>query len=204
MRKIPTLFVREFLPNHKIIITDQVAPGCEWVLAGEGVATASWTAPAPWSQDGYLYKRYDAKNGKPIPPNAIPCQPEADPITGHLPCWMPVSETDPGDKWFVATFKSVGPLADGTYELCGRTSTPTGRNWTTMPSSATATSSWRACPATSMASVPIWRCIISKVSSSIAGMVRCARSNGATSASAGVNGKGVQHEDFDWRRTHLP
>ena len=32
---------------------------------------------------------------------------------------MPVSETDPGDKWFVATFKSVGPLADGTYELCG-------------------------------------------------------------------------------------
>ena len=25
MRKIPTLFVREFLPNHKIIITDQVA-----------------------------------------------------------------------------------------------------------------------------------------------------------------------------------
>ena len=39
MRKIPTLFVREFLPNHKIIITDQVAPGCEWVLAGEGVAT---------------------------------------------------------------------------------------------------------------------------------------------------------------------
>lgn len=39
MRKIPTLFVREFLPNHKILITDQVTPGCEWVLAGEGVAT---------------------------------------------------------------------------------------------------------------------------------------------------------------------
>lgn len=119
MRKIPTLFVREFLPNHKILITDQVTPGCEWVLAGEGVATRKLDGTCTLVQDGRLNKRYDAKNGKPIPPNAVPCQPEADPITGHLPCWMPVSETDPGDKWFVATFKSVGPLADGTYELCG-------------------------------------------------------------------------------------
>lgn len=179
MRKIPTLFVREFLPNHKILITDQVTPGCEWVLAGEGVATRKLDGTCTLVQDGRLYKRYDAKNGKPIPPNAVPCQPEADPITGHLPCWMPVSETDPGDKWFVATF------------------------WTTTPSSATATSSWRACPATSMASVPIWRCIISRASSSIAGMVRCARSNGATSASAGANERGVRHENFSRRQPHF-
>lgn len=39
MKKIPTLFVREFFPCHKVKITDQVTPGCEWVLAGEGVAT---------------------------------------------------------------------------------------------------------------------------------------------------------------------
>lgn len=33
MRKIPTLFVREFLPNHKILITDQVTP---WMRMGAG------------------------------------------------------------------------------------------------------------------------------------------------------------------------
>ncbi len=34
MRKIPTVFVRD---GRKVI--DEVTPGCEWVLAGEGVAT---------------------------------------------------------------------------------------------------------------------------------------------------------------------
>lgn len=170
MRKIPTLFVREFLPNHKILITDQVTPGCEWVLAGEGVATRKLDGTCTLVQDGRLYKRYDAKNGKPIPPNAVPCQPEAESNHGHLPCWMPVSETVPATNGLWQHLSQLSdPWRTVPMSCAGRTSTPTGRNWTTTPSSATATSSWRACPATSMASVPIWRCIISKVSSSIAG-----------------------------------
>ena len=32
---------------------------------------------------------------------------------------MPVSETDPADKWFVAAFQAAGSMEDGTYELCG-------------------------------------------------------------------------------------
>ena len=36
MARTPTLFVRDPL-THKL--TDQPTPGCEWVLAGEGVAT---------------------------------------------------------------------------------------------------------------------------------------------------------------------
>lgn len=119
MKKIPTLFVREFLPHRQIKTTDQITPGCEWALNGEGVATRKLDGTCTMVQDGRLYKRYDAKNGKPIPPNAVPCQPEADPITGHLPCWVPVSEDDPADKWFVAAFQAAGPMADGTYELCG-------------------------------------------------------------------------------------
>lgn len=119
MKKIPTLFVREFLPGHKVKITGQVTPGCEWVLAGEGVATRKMDGICTMIQGGKLFKRYDAKNGKPVPKNAIPCQPEADPVTGHLPCWMPVSEVDPADKWFVAAFRAAGPIEDGTYELCG-------------------------------------------------------------------------------------
>lgn len=109
MKKIPTLFVREFLPHRQIRITNQITPGCEWVLNGEGVATRKLDGTCTMVQDGRLYKRYDAKNGKPIPPNAVPCQPEADPITGHLPCWVPVSEDDPADKWFVAAFQAAGP-----------------------------------------------------------------------------------------------
>lgn len=35
MNKIPTLFQRD--ENHKVI--DKVTPGCEWVLAGEGIPT---------------------------------------------------------------------------------------------------------------------------------------------------------------------
>lgn len=39
MKKMPTLFIRVFY-DHSIIDTiNEVTPGCEWVLAGEGVAT---------------------------------------------------------------------------------------------------------------------------------------------------------------------
>lgn len=39
MKKIPTLFRREFQDHHVISISRDVTPGLEWVLAGEGVAT---------------------------------------------------------------------------------------------------------------------------------------------------------------------
>lgn len=37
MNKIPTLFIRD--PQNMSRVTRDVTPGCEWVLAGEGVAT---------------------------------------------------------------------------------------------------------------------------------------------------------------------
>ena len=40
MNKIPTLFVRD--PENMSRVTREVTPGCEWVLAGEGVATRKW------------------------------------------------------------------------------------------------------------------------------------------------------------------
>lgn len=124
MKKIPTLFNREF-ENHRIkTITPDVTPGCEWVLAGEGVATEKLDGTCCLFTDGKLWKRYDAKRGKPVPAEAILCQPEADAVTGHLPCWLPVSETDPSDKWHRLAYETQ--LAFGykfeenqTYELCG-------------------------------------------------------------------------------------
>lgn len=124
MKKMPTLFTRVFM-NHSIIDTiNRVTPGCEWVLAGEGVATEKLDGTCTLFKDNRLWRRYDAKKGKPIPANAVPCQPAADAVTGHLPCWLPVSDSDPSDKWYRLAFENQ--IASGyvfeenqTYELCG-------------------------------------------------------------------------------------
>lgn len=124
MKKMPTLFARVFM-NHSIIDTiNEVTPGCEWVLAGEGVATEKLDGTCTLFKDNKLWRRYDAKRGKPIPANAVPCQPAADAVTGHLPCWLPVSDSDSSDKWYRLAFENQ--IASGyvfeenqTYELCG-------------------------------------------------------------------------------------
>lgn len=125
MKKIPTLFERVY-ENHKIVdILPNVTPGMEWVLDGEGIATVKIDGSCCAIIDGEFYKRYDAKNGKPIPIGAIKCQDEADPITGHLPCWVKVEKEKPDDKWFIKAFDyaridCLSNLADGTYEAIGK------------------------------------------------------------------------------------
>jgi len=67
MKKIPTLFEREF-QNHKVVgITEKVTPGMEWVLEGKGIATEKIDGACCAIIDGSLYKRYDAKRGKKAP-----------------------------------------------------------------------------------------------------------------------------------------
>ena len=42
MKKIPTLFEREF-ENHRIVrILPNISPDRAWVMAGDGVATIKW------------------------------------------------------------------------------------------------------------------------------------------------------------------
>lgn len=102
---------------------NEVTPGCEWVISGEGVATRKLDGTCTMIKDGELWKRYDAKKGKPIPDGAIKCQEEADAITGHMTCWVKVDFTDKGNKWYIQAFenqKQAGfVFEDGTYELCG-------------------------------------------------------------------------------------
>ena len=82
MKKIPTLFKREF-ENHSVVRTlPEVTEGMEWVLEGEGVATVKWDGSCCAIIGGVLYKRYDAKHSKRPPEGAIPCC-DPDPITGH-------------------------------------------------------------------------------------------------------------------------
>lgn len=123
MKKIPTLFERVY-ENHKIVgILPNVTKGMEWVLNGEGVATVKWDGSCCAIIDGELYKRYDAKKGKPIPQGAIKCQEEPDKITGHMPCWVKCDRKNPADKWFWDAYDIYHygkcEVYDGTYEAVG-------------------------------------------------------------------------------------
>lgn len=138
MKKIPSLFVRDYedviarvdSTNEKSMSTKGrflarqiVTPGCEWVIAGEGIATRKWDGTAILIKEGIMYKRYDAKNGKIPPDGFIPCQ-EPDDKTGHWPGWIQCFNADQSNKYifdaFANTFssKNVDPV-DGTYEAIG-------------------------------------------------------------------------------------
>lgn len=132
MKKIPSLFQRNYETDR--LVRDEVVPGCEWVLAGEGVATRKWDGTCCMIRKGYLYKRYDAKHGKTPPEGFEPAQ-EADPVTGHWPGWLKVelsknefgllAAADKADRWIVEAFSNTFPDYEtvepihGTYEAVG-------------------------------------------------------------------------------------
>lgn len=123
MKKIPTLFNREF-ENHKVVrTTEEVTEGMEWVLEGEGIATEKYDGSCCAIINGELYKRYDAKKGKKPPEGAIPCC-EPDPVTGHHPHWVKCDRFENADKWFWKAYDEYekfigGSPCDGTYEAIG-------------------------------------------------------------------------------------
>ena len=116
MKKIPTLFTREFA-NHRVVgIKDEITPGCEDAFL-HGVATVKLDGACCAVIDGIAYKRYDAKNGKKPPEGAIPCC-DPDPVTGHWPHWVKVDPKNPADKWFCVAM--AGNTREGTYEAIGK------------------------------------------------------------------------------------
>lgn len=121
MKKIPTLFEREF-KNHKVVgIKPVFTEGTEEVIKGGCVPTIKFDGSCCAVIDGKFYKRYDCKKGKQPPKEAIPCC-EPDPVTGHWPHWMPVDESNPADKWFaqaLSNYVKDNDLVDATYEAIG-------------------------------------------------------------------------------------
>jgi hypothetical protein len=117
VKKIISLFQRNYDGDRKV--RDEVVPGAEWVIAGEGVATRKWDGTCCMIRDGKLYKRYDAKRGRTAPPNFEPAQ-DYDEVTGHMPGWIPVTGA-PEDRWHMEAWGSLTSreLEDGTYELIG-------------------------------------------------------------------------------------
>ena len=128
MKKIPTLFKRTYDGPRIKGITDEVTPGLEWVLAGEGLATVKIDGTCCAVIGGKFYKRYDAKKGKTPPPGAIPCC-DPDPVTGHWPHWLLVDPADQGSNWHLAAYYNAGGtwLSDGTYEAIGPQVSCSGR-----------------------------------------------------------------------------
>jgi hypothetical protein len=116
MQKVPSLFKRDYEGTR--LVYDEIVDGCEWVLNGEGVATVKIDGTSCMVKDGMLYKRYDAKQGKPAPEGFIAAQ-EPDPKTGHWPGWLEVGNGNE-DKWHQeAWIAAKSALPDGTYELIG-------------------------------------------------------------------------------------
>lgn len=125
MKKIKSLFVREFEDGHIVKVIPQVMPGYEWVLNGEGKATRKWDGTCTKLEGGEIYRRYDCKHGK-IPPEGFIPADDPDPVTGHWPGWVKIDKYNPkGDEKFyvegyINTFGSLDTIPeDGTYELCG-------------------------------------------------------------------------------------
>lgn len=122
MKKIVSLFVRDFAGNRKV--KDQVSPGAEWVADGEGVATRKWDGIAVMVREGQYFRRYDAKTGRIPPQDFIPAQPQPDPKSGHWPGWVPAVLTESkyileGIEWGKRNLFQDGVIPDGTYEVCG-------------------------------------------------------------------------------------
>jgi hypothetical protein len=116
MKKIISLFQRNYDGDR--LVRDEVVPGAEWVINGEGTATRKWDGTCCMIKEGILYKRYDVKHGRIEPHGFIPAQ-DPDEKTGHWPGWVMVDFSDPSDKWHVEAFTHYGSYTDGTYELCG-------------------------------------------------------------------------------------
>lgn len=120
MKKMKTLFKRQFT-NHQIDkCLNEVEPECQWVLDGEGYATEKLDGTCCLIQNNKIYRRYDYKVGRKLPNGAIPCQEKADLITGHFPHWLLCTEDDCNAKYYLSAFAKQHNLENGTYELIGK------------------------------------------------------------------------------------
>ena len=66
MKKMPTLFVRDFNLGF-VTITQAVTPGCEWAIAGEGTPSRKWDGTAILVRDSRVYRGMTPRSGLPRP-----------------------------------------------------------------------------------------------------------------------------------------
>ena len=127
MQKIISLFQRNYDGDR--LVRDEVVPGAEWVLEGEGTATRKWDGTCVLIDGVTMWKRHEVKpkrfaNGYSItPPEGFRPAGDPDPVTGKWSGWLEVNAADPADRWHIeASWNDDAEPADyedGTYELVG-------------------------------------------------------------------------------------
>lgn len=116
MKKISTLYKKD--PTDLGRVINELNPNHEWVFT-TGIPTRKFDGTSCSIINGELYKRFDLKKGRLLPPNSIPCQ-EPDIESGHHPHWVKCDRNDKSNKWHFIAFDSLENKEDGTYELCGK------------------------------------------------------------------------------------
>lgn len=113
MRKIPTLYRRD--PENMRRLLPEVHPDCQWVLDGEGVATAKIDGVCTMLDDaGEWWARREVKKDRTPPANFVAV--EHDPETGKTVGWEPMEQSS-FEKFHREASGRV--LKPGTYELVG-------------------------------------------------------------------------------------
>jgi hypothetical protein len=121
MNKIPTVFERDWDGDRSRVVS-QVHPGCEWVLAGEGVATRKYDGTCVMFDGTDWWARREVKEGKTPPAGWYAVS--HDDVTGKNVGWEPI-EGSPFAKFHAEAVAAVRdqdsgiPFPAGTYELIG-------------------------------------------------------------------------------------
>lgn len=116
MKKIPTLYVRD--EADRKYVTEQVNPGCEWALAGEGVPTRKYDGTCVMLNEWGWWARREVKPGKGEPAGFVPV--ERDETTGKTVGWEPAEQSSFA-KYLEEAVACCGPAEGivGTFELIG-------------------------------------------------------------------------------------
>ncbi len=121
VRKIPTLFVRDFDHDPRYVTRD-VTPGCEWVLKGDGTPTRKYDGTCIMWDGEHWWARREVKKDKQPPAGFV--QVEHDDETGKTVGWEPL-EQSAFARWHAEAIRESDdanwphPWPHGTYELLG-------------------------------------------------------------------------------------
>lgn len=116
MKKIPTVFVRDFAASNGRYVTSSVTPGCEWVLAGEGTPTRKYDGTCVMFDGERWWARREVKPGKTPPGIYLPV--ETDEATGKTVGWEPVEQSS-FSRFHAEAVAGIAVQEPGTYELIG-------------------------------------------------------------------------------------
>ena len=137
MKKMKSLYKRTFA-DQVITIYNELSPGAEWVLNGEGDVTEKMDGTCCKIEDNVLYKRYDRKLKKDVakrnrgnktfypllsdfkepPAGWEPCEKSFDPYTFHWPGWLEVDPNLPEDKYHIDAFECCVVYGEGSSSKC--------------------------------------------------------------------------------------